>query len=253
MNNRPKISVITVTLNVEDTIEETVLSVLNQTYKNIEYIIIDGKSQDKTVEVIKKYMNKIDHFVSERDSGIYNAMNSGARVAKGDYLYFLNSGDTLANENILEEIVNELSDVDFLYGKVRVVGKSTNKSYIRGAKVPRLGLRLGMKVKQQSMFIKKEVFNKVGGLNEKYKIAADFDLLCKILDNNFSVKRIDTVVCNYDDSGISSDLRKSYGDTALVIKDRYGRILFNIYFVISRVKLIIHAFIENIIKLTFWV
>lgn len=240
----PKFSIITVTLNVEDTIEETILSVLNQSYKNIEYLIIDGRSKDKTLKIISKYREKIAYFVSEQDSGIYNAMNRGADKARGDYLYFLNSGDSLKNKDILKEVSERLDDnPDLLYGKVKVMDKNDEGGYIKGKKVYKIGLRLGGKVGQQAMFVKRKVFNELGGLNEKYKIAADFDLLCKILDNDFSVKRIDKVICNYDNNGISSNLRKSYDDTAKVIMDRYGIICFGIYFLITRLKLLTAKFL----------
>lgn len=238
--SKPKFSIITVTLNVEDTIKETILSVLNQTYKNIEYIVIDGESKDRTIEIIEKYEDKIDYFVSEPDSGIYSAMNRGAKMAKGDYLYFLNSGDVFENKDILNEVSKELDgSIDLLYGKVRVMSRNNNVGHIKGKRVTKLGLKFGKKVSQQSMFVKRDIFNKVDGLNEKYKIASDFDLLCKILDNDSSAKRIDRVICNYDNSGVSSDLSKSYNDTAEVIKDRYGSIYFGFYFLITRLKILV--------------
>ncbi len=240
----PKFSIITVTLNVEDTIEETILSVLDQSYKNIEYLIIDGRSKDKTLKIISKYREKVAYFVSEQDSGLYNAMNKGAKASTGDYLYFLNSGDSLGNKDILKEVSERLDDnPDLLYGKVKVMGRNNEGGHIKGKKVYKMSSRLGGKVGQQAMFVKRKVFNELGGLNEKYKIAADFDLLCKILDNDFSVERIDKVICNYDNNGISSDLKKSYDDTAMVIKDRYGIVCFGIYFLITRSKLLVAKFL----------
>ncbi|NMC76453.1 MAG: hypothetical protein GYA60_04060, partial [Candidatus Methanofastidiosa archaeon] len=153
---------------------------------------------------------------------------------------FLNSGDFLEGKEILKEVSKELdNDPDLLYGKVRVMNKNNKGGFIKGKKVYKIGLRLGGKVGQQAMFVKRQVFNELGGLNEKYKIAADFDLLCKILDNGFSAKRIDKVICDYDNNGVSSNLDKSYGDTARVIKDRYGNIYFSFYFLITRLKILI--------------
>jgi glycosyltransferase involved in cell wall biosynthesis len=201
---------------------------------------MDGMSKDKTMKVVNKYKKDIDHIASEKDSGIYNAMNKGVQLATGDYLYFLNSGDTLVNGNIIGDIVKELdSNIDFLYGKVRFLSKDGRVNYIKGKEVSKFGVRIGRKVGQQAMFVKRNTFNKLDGLNEKYKIASDFDLLCKILDNDYSVKRIDTVICNYDNSGISSDLRKSYKDTGRVIRDRYGLLWFSIYWLITRGKLFV--------------
>ena len=238
---KPKITIITVMFNVEDSVEETILSILNQKYENIEYIVVDGESTDRTMNIVNRYSEKITHIVSEKDTGIYNAMNKGVQLATGDYLYFLNSGDTFVNGNIIGDIVKELdSNIDFLYGKVKFLSKDGRVNYIKGKKISKWGLRIGRKVGQQTMLVRRVVFNKVGGLNEKYKIAADFDLLCKILDNDYLVKRIDTVICNYDNSGISSDLKKSYGDTGRVIRDRYGDIFYYLYKIVSTVMILIH-------------
>ena len=102
--NNPKISVITVCFNAVETIEETILSVINQTYSNIEYIIIDGASTDGTVDIVNKYRDKIACFVSEPDKGIYDAMNKAVKVAKGDWLFFINSDDVFINNECLQNV-----------------------------------------------------------------------------------------------------------------------------------------------------
>lgn len=100
----PKISIITVSYNSQNVIEKTILSVLGQTYKNIEYIIIDGGSTDKTTHIINKYINKIDYFISEPDKGIYDAMNKGIQVATGEWINFMNTGDCFSSNTVLDEI-----------------------------------------------------------------------------------------------------------------------------------------------------
>lgn len=119
-SDKPKISVVTVSYNAVDTIEETMLSVLNQTYLNIEYIIIDGGSTDGTVDIIKKYADRLAYWVSEPDKGIYDAMNKGINAATGDYIYFLGGDDTLLNSTIINEIFDtvDINCKDIIYGNV---------------------------------------------------------------------------------------------------------------------------------------
>ena len=109
--NNPKISVVTVCYNAVDLIEETILSVINQTYRNVEYIIIDGASTDGTVDIINKYRDKIAYFVSEPDKGIYDAMNKGIKVATGEWLNFMNAGDVFSSNTIVSEVVSSGFDM----------------------------------------------------------------------------------------------------------------------------------------------
>ena len=117
----PLITIITVVLNDEKNIEKTILSVLEQNYKNIQYVIIDGDSNDKTKEIINKYRDKIDVFNSEKDNGIYDAFNKGLDLAQGDLIGFVNSGDTLTKESlsILEKYYYTYSNADFFFGAVK--------------------------------------------------------------------------------------------------------------------------------------
>jgi glycosyltransferase involved in cell wall biosynthesis len=112
MSNKPFISVITVCLNAERYIEKTICSIINQTYKNIEYIIIDGKSTDQTLQIIGKYRDRIAHVISETDSGIADAMNKGIKLAKGDYVIFIHADDYLVSSSCVEEAVNSFSNAD---------------------------------------------------------------------------------------------------------------------------------------------
>ena len=114
-----KISVVTVCFNSVSTLERTMLSVLNQTYPNIEYIIIDGGSTDGTVDIIKKYVDKLAYWVSEPDKGVYDAMNKGVLLATGDYTIFMNSGDRFYNNDVLAKFsCVEFMDADLIYGPV---------------------------------------------------------------------------------------------------------------------------------------
>ena len=125
MNQQPTFSIITITYNAERWLERTILSVLSQSYPNIEYILIDGASKDKTVEIIKQYESGIASWISEPDKGLYDAMNKGLRRATGDYVWFLNAGDTLYTADTVQRIVASLkkkvSLPDVIYGETRIV------------------------------------------------------------------------------------------------------------------------------------
>ena len=118
MIKKPLISIITAVYNGEKNLEETILSVTNQTYDNVEFIIIDGSSTDGTIDIIKKYEDKIDYWISEKDSGIFDAMNKGILASKGDYINFMNAGDFFTTINLVKEVVNILNseEIDFLHG-----------------------------------------------------------------------------------------------------------------------------------------
>jgi glycosyltransferase involved in cell wall biosynthesis len=233
MSNKSFFSIITVTYNREDDLEATIKSVKDQSCKDYEYIVVDGQSTDGTVDVIRQYESSINHWVSEKDKGIYNAMNKGAKAAKGKYLYFLNAGDIFADNEVLTNLKEEIDNEDMVYGKIRFVNWEKNSSYIKNKRLTSFNVKLGNKIGQQGYFVKREVFNRLGGLNERYEIASDFDLICKLFDNNCNVKKTDLLICDYDSSGISSDLKKSYGDTARVIRDRYGVVYYYTYKVVS--------------------
>ena len=132
MQNNPKISIITVVYNGEEFLEETVLSVLNQSYKNIEYIIIDGGSTDGTVDIIKKYEDEIDYWVSEADKGIYDAMNKGIDVATGEWINFINAGDKLLHLEEKDLKNNRHTFTNYFYDKAkyRVFRNSLDKFYM---------------------------------------------------------------------------------------------------------------------------
>ena len=134
--NLPIISIITVSFNAEKTIESTILSVINQTYPNIEYIIIDGGSTDNTIEIIKKYEHRISYWTSEPDKGIYDAMNKGVKIATGKWINFMNSGDTFYNNNIISRIFNKIDDYNqysAIYGDTEFIFSNKNKIVTRKA------------------------------------------------------------------------------------------------------------------------
>ena len=121
--NKPLISLVTVCYNAENLLAETLQSAINQTYNNIELVIVDGNSMDNTLNVVKRFENHIGTLISEPDNGIYDAMNKGIKAAKGDWVYFLNAGDSLINNHILDDVFNQElpSDCLFIYGKVQTL------------------------------------------------------------------------------------------------------------------------------------
>ncbi len=173
----PLVSVITVVKNDERCLEQTIKSVINQTYKNIEYIIIDGGSTDDTLNIIQKYENKIDYWISESDEGIYDAMNKGINLARGEWLNFMNSGDRFYEKNTVERIFLKKNDnVDFIYGDCKIV---YNPKFSRIQKAGETkNLWKGMIFSHQSLFTRNDVFKKYR-FNVNNKIAAEFELIYK--------------------------------------------------------------------------
>ena len=178
-NKKPLITIITVVLNDETNIEQTILSILNQKYKNIEYIIIDGDSKDKTLEVIKKYSKQISYWQSEKDQGLYDAFNKGLEKANGDLIGFVNSGDLLT-ENSLEYLVdyyNKFEDVDFFFGSVK-----KHWGILHGYKRWKIHFTWGFYSSHSTGFyIKKEAAKIVGKYNLKYKFSSDYDYFYRMI------------------------------------------------------------------------
>lgn len=181
-----KVSIITVTLNNQDTIKSTIESVINQTYSNIEYIIIDGGSADATIDVIKKYEGKIAKWISEKDDGIYDALNKGLRFATGDIVGFLHSDDIYDNNNIISLIVNAFknNNNEIVYGDlVYVYKEDANKiiRYWRAGEYKYERISKGWMPPHPTFFARKELYDKYGCFNSNFKIAADYELMLRFL------------------------------------------------------------------------
>lgn len=197
-----KYSIITINFNNKAGLEKTIKSVINQTCRDFEYIIIDGGSTDGSVEVIRKYANEITYWVSEPDKGIYNAMNKGILKAQGDYLNFMNSGDCFHAATVLSEVFEESRGESIVTG--RYADASTSAVYQVNAFSVTLLTLLKEPFNHQATFYKRELFdNRL--YDENLQIQADwkFNMQSIILDN-CSVNIIDTIVADYDFHGISA-------------------------------------------------
>lgn len=202
----PLVSIVTVSFNSEKTIRDTIESVLNQTYKNIEYIIIDGASKDRTLEIIKEYEVKFKEngikyrYISEKDNGIYDAMNKGISMVNGEIIGLINSDDWYEKDGI-EKIVNEMSDknLDFIYADINIV--TPKKTFVKKAKLS--NWVTSRYWSHPTTFLKKEVYSKY-----RYKcesIHDDLDLLLKLRkDKNIKVGVLNKVVANFRFGGVSN-------------------------------------------------
>lgn len=183
-----KVSIITVVFNNALTIRTTIESVLNQTYKDIEYIIIDGASTDQTLEQIKLYSNKIDHIVSEPDKGMYDAMNKGIKLASGDIVGILNADDFFCDDKVIQKLVDVFvkDKIDAVYGDIQFVNPSNLNKIVRYYSSKRfnpLKFKYGFMPAHPSFYVKREFFEKLGYYKEDYLIASDYELLIRFLYN----------------------------------------------------------------------
>lgn len=204
-----KLSVITVCYNSEESMARTMESVLSQTYQNIEYLIIDGVSTDSTLDIVRSYQKKHENIrlISEKDTGIYNAMNKGAAHASGEYIYYLNSGDLFPDDTTVEQVMQQIekTQADLIYGDIDV-DYGTHKqriAYAGNKRLRKLWIALGITVCHQAVFAKTALM-KERGFDESYKLWADQEWMMQLLDKKISVDTIEIPVCIYDGFGASS-------------------------------------------------
>lgn len=216
-----KISIITVVYNNDRTIKDALQSVLSQDYKNIEYIVIDGKSTDNTVNLITDFKDRLAYFISEKDSGIYDAMNKGIRAATGDVVGILNSDDLYEDSGVIAAVMEQFNidlDLDILYGDlVYVKSDDTNKvirnwkskayynQFFENANVP----------PHPSLFVKKKVYDEAGLFDLDYKIAADYEFMLRIFKkHNFNSKYFNKLIVRMrlggaSNAGLSSIIKQN--------------------------------------------
>ena len=210
-----KVSIITVVFNNATTIGDAIDSVLKQTYPNIEYIVIDGASTDGTVKIIKSYGDKITTFISEPDSGLYDAMNKGINKATGDIVGILNSDDFYVDEQVIETVVDafEQNNVDAIFADLVVVNpdnlKKTVRHYSSKAFHPRK-FAYGWMPAHPTFFVKKSCYDTYGLYKTDYKIAADYELLTRFLYRHYiSYHYLEKVIIKMRTGGVSTQNLKS--------------------------------------------
>lgn len=198
-----KNSIITINFNNKAGLQKTIDSVITQTFKDYEWIIIDGGSTDGSKELIEKYANHITYWVSEPDKGIYNAMNKGILQAKGEYFLFLNSGDCLYDIFTLERFNQRENTEDVIYGNAIVVDSTGNEvSKWHNPENLKLSYFWGHGLNHQATFMKKRCFEKFM-YNENNKIVSDTELFMLLLYNSYSFAKYDSYVAKFDNTGIS--------------------------------------------------
>ena len=200
-----KYSIITINYNNRDGLRHTIESVITQDYNDFEFIIIDGGSTDGSVDVIKEYHHHISYFTSEKDNGVYHAMNKGIHAANGEYLNFMNSGDTFYNKSVLSTVANEINNADIVVGKDYHYDAVNQKGFssILPSRISMVTFFMET-LPHQGAFIKRVLFDN-SPYNEKLSIAADWDFYVKkIVVEKCSVQLIPTIVSNREQGGIST-------------------------------------------------
>lgn len=205
MQTVPKISIITVVYNGESLIERTIKSVLEQTYTNIEYIIVDGLSTDSTLTIVEKYGSTIAKIISEKDKGIYDAMNKGLKIATGDYVLFLNAGDELYTKVTLSKVFENTTNADVYYGNTAITNESGQQLADRRLTPPLQltwkSLKYGMCVSHQS-FIAKRVL--CDSYNLDYQISSDIDWVINVLKRSDKIINTQIYISKFLEGGTSN-------------------------------------------------
>lgn len=258
-----KISIITVCYNAEKVIEQTILSVLGQTYKNIEYILIDGKSQDDTLQIIEKYshQDRRIRYISEPDEGIYDAMNKGGGLATGDYIQFLNAGDFLVNATVIEDVACKIKEYscDIVYGnivycypdgsrKIRIYGQFCSGYFY---------YLLGDCINHQAIFARRECIQE-NCFDTSYQICADREWMLRVKKQHKKFKALGMTVCQYslEENSASIKNREIYKEEARRCVKEYLKAGYLLFWVVDKVRdgkvsaLVLHkvyefAFIRN--------
>lgn len=224
MGQQPKISIITVVFNDRDHIENTILSVADQSYGNIEHIIVDGKSSDGTLDIVSKYWDRTI-LISEPDEGLYDAMNKGLRSASGDYVWYLNSGDQVYGKDTVENMIRGLKGLpDIIYGGTMIIDEEQNEIGDRRLKPPPdlnwKSFRQGMVVCHQSILVKREI---APFYNLEYKISSDIDWVIRAAKNAKNISYSGMVLSRFLEGGISgNNIRKGLKERFRIMANYYG-------------------------------
>jgi glycosyltransferase involved in cell wall biosynthesis len=247
-NTRPLVSIITIVFNGEKTIQRTLESVKRQTYLNIEHIIIDGGSTDKTLEIIKRFETSITFWHSEKDNGISDAFNKGIGAAKGIIIGFLNADDWY-NPNTIETIIPFFNQFSVVYGDVQFWedNEIKHRTYADHSK-----LKQGMTLAHPAVFVKRSMYEKYGVFNVNYKIAMDYEFIARLYFNQESFHNIHGVLVNMSLGGLSDrNWLKAFKEEKKVkslylgvIRSNYFFLKQTLLFSFQRFRLWIQSFID---------
>jgi len=241
-----KISIITSVYNNQETIKDAMDSVLSQTYENIEYIIVGGASTDGTVEIVQSYGDKISKFISEKDKGIYDGLNKGISLATGDMIAFLHSDDIYASDSIIEEVVLTFKSdksLDGVYGDLVYTPKADTDKVLRYWKSKEFDsslLKNGWMPAHPTLFLKREVYERFGGFDLSFRIAADYDFMLRVLSGGIKVKYLPEVlykmrVGGESNKSIKNIILKSKEDLKALKKNNIGGVGTLVYKNLSKV------------------
>ena len=197
----PLISIITISLNAEDHIEQTIQSVLSQTYQNTEYILVDGGSTDRTAEIINQYKDRIDHFISERDEGIADAMNKGVALATGDYVIFLHADDYFKNGSSLENAVAHLDKTTEILACDIQFGKRLRPCKPRGFN---FWFNFKQGIYHQGALCHRSLIEELKGFDTQFRIAMDYDFFVRAYRRRARLVKAPVTLAVMRDTGISS-------------------------------------------------
>ncbi len=242
----PKVSIITVVYNSRDALKATIENIASQTYPNIEHIVIDGGSTDGSVEVANKYKDLIAYYVSEKDKGLYDAMNKGVRAATGEYVWFINTGDYIENHSTLTHLYEHwgLKD-DVYYGETNFIDETGKilgtRSQLTTRKVPEQltwkSFRHGQVVSHQSIIVKREL---AGEFDLQYRVSADVDWGITALKKANSIVNTHQILTKYLVGGFSKQhQQKSWKERFNIFVKHYGwfeAIIYHIYFILRAVQ-----------------
>jgi len=223
---QPTLSVITIVYNNVRDIERTMLSVLNQTYSNIEYIVVDGLSTDGTLDVIARYKTRIAKLISEKDEGIYDAMNKGLAAATGDYVLFMNSGDEFYANDTVAGVFSSTPDADIYYGETEMIDSSGQSLGQRRHKAPRgltwRSFKYGMSVSHQAIYIRRSL---TGPYDRKYQLSADIDWILCAVKKAKKIVNVNQYLAKYLVGGMSKTKhRQSLMERFDIMRRYYGLI-----------------------------
>jgi len=236
-----KVSIITVCFNSDRTIEDTIKSIQSQTYSDIEYIVVDGLSKDRTNEVVSKYGDIVSVHVSEKDSGLYDAMNKGIKLATGDIIGVLNSDDVLADDSVIEKIVAGFDDesIDATYSDLIYVSQHDLNKLTRlySSKVfSKRMMKFGIMLPHPTFYVRKKCYETLGLYKVDYRVAADFELLARFMSQGIKSRRLPFISVKMREGGISSSglLWRVHQNFEIVRACRENGIYTNIFFVMLK-------------------